>query len=622
MLRPERMSRVRILGMRKSMPSVIRSLHQAGVLEIREMDPSKIERDMPLPDYEGISGQLVRMRGLAAQLKQTPVGKSEKPLALREAMRLAGTLKIEPELGALKRGIEDARAELLQITALASQIRGIEPLDVDFSKLESGFLEFRAGTVAKKDAKGLLLRLAGADATVAQAPGGKGRVALLIAVGKGADITAPLEGAKFSEVPIGGIRGTPKKALAELAYRMEKVLREQARLDGILAEMSEAFYGQVAAIEEALKIEADRAEITSRFGKTEQAFAIEGWVPKSEERALKAMLEAKFPKSVSVLDAPDDGTAPTRLQNPGIARPFEAFMGLFSLPKYSEIDPTFILTFTIPILYGLIVGDALYGLISLGLSHLMVSRSKPGSMMHDFGKIWLYGAIPTILFGIAFDEYAGFTHEHLLGTKLYSGFHRMEGLSGLMLATLFIGMLHLAIGFFIGFLNERGHNTAHAIAKLAWIGVMAGGSVAVAALMFNAVPQLWGLGGLGLLAICAFLIFRAEGIVGLIEIPSLGGNIMSYLRIAAVGLVGVILAEAINGLVPKAPPPTLEGIAMFAFASLAYAGLHVGHTMLAMFEGLIQGGRLNVVEFFGKFYSGNGARYSPFSYVRKYTQDG
>lgn len=622
MLRPERMSRVRILGMRKSMPSVIRSLHRAGVLEIREMDPSKIERDSPLPDYEAISGQLVRMRGLAAQLKQTPVGKSEKPLALREALRLAGALKIEPELEALKRGIEDARAELLQITALASQMRGIEPLDVDFSKLESGLVEFRAGTVAKKDAKRLLLRLAGADATVAQAGSIKGRVALLIAVGKGADIAALLEGAKFSEVPIGDIRGTPKKTLAELACRMEKVLREQARLDGILAEMSEAFYGQVAAIEEALKIEADRAEIASRFGKTEQAFAIEGWVPKSEERALKAMLEAKFPKSVEVLDAPDDGTAPTRLQNPGIARPFEAFMGLFSLPKYSEIDPTFLLMLCIPILYGLIVGDALYGLVSLGLSYMMVSRSKPGSMMHDFGKIWLYGAIPTILFGVAFDEYAGYTHKDILGFELYSGFHRLESFPMLMLASLFIGMAHLSLGFILGFFNELEHSMAHAVAKLAWIGVMASGSLAIAAFMFNAVPQLWGLGGLGTLAICAFLIFRAEGIAGIIEIPSVGGNVMSYLRIAAVGIVGVVLAELINTFAPKGPAMTLEGILAFIAASLAYAGLHVGHTMLAMFEGLIQGGRLNVVEFFGKFYSGNGARYSPFSYVRKYTQDG
>jgi V/A-type H+-transporting ATPase subunit I len=619
MLEPERMDRVRILGMRSSMPAVIGSLHRAGVLEIREMDPGKIERDRPLEIYEEISAQLVRMRAIASGLKRVLGANKQAKLTLKGALKLAGTIKIEEELENVRKGIEGARSELEQIKSNERALREIERMDIDFSKLNSNLLAFRLGLVPQKGAKALVSELHELGATVAQSEAKSGDVALLVAVKKGEEIQSAFDASKFQEIPLTAIRTTPKKTLSELSGRKEKLAREQKRLEGILEEMSEVFYPQIIAIQEALEIEADRAQIATKFGKTEKLFVVEGWVPKSSSNWLKSSLEARFKESVHVLDAPDDGTAPTKLANPKIAHPFEGFMDMFSLPKYNELDPTLILFITLPLLYGLIVGDAAYGVISFLLAFLMVRGAKEGSMLKTVGMIWMYCAIPTLLFGIIFDEYAGYSHTVFTGAKLYTGFHRLTQLSDLMLISLIIGMVHLALGFIIGFQNERHHNMTHALGKLGWIPIEIGGVLLITVFMFGALGQIWGIAGAMLFIIGAILVYRAEGAIGLIEIPSLAGNIMSYLRLAIIGLVGVILAEIINTFAPKSPAFTLDGILIFLITALFYVTLHVAHTGIAMFEALIQGGRLNVVEFFGKFYHGNGARFAPFSYVRKYT---
>jgi V/A-type H+-transporting ATPase subunit I len=112
-----------------------------------------------------------------------------------------------------------------------------------------------------------------------------------------------------------------------------------------------------------------------------------------------------------------------------------------------------------------------------------------------------------------------------------------------------------------------------------------------------------------------------EGVIAAVEIPGLLGNVMSYLRIAAVGVGGVIIAEAINELLMPHFELTPGGIVMFIIITALYLAMHLASCMLAMFESLVHGARLNVVEFFGKFYKGGGTMFVPFSAKRVHTQE-
>jgi V/A-type H+-transporting ATPase subunit I len=256
----------------------------------------------------------------------------------------------------------------------------------------------------------------------------------------------------------------------------------------------------------------------------------------------------------------------------------------------------------------------------------MIKKSKPGSLLNQIAKIWLVSAIPAFFIGVAFDEFFGFTHTHLLelfgfeGIKLYDGLHRVSSITTLMLICIIAGMLHLALGFILGAINEWNHSRKHAIAKLCWLGVEISGFFLVAAGMFGAFSEFF-LPAAALFALSVAIMVLSEGAIAAVEIPGLASNIMSYIRIAAVGVGGVILAEAINELLLPRLELSLPGIFFFLVTLALYISLHAASCALAMFESFIHGARLNVVEFFGKFFKGNGIRFEPFAAKRVYSQE-
>jgi V/A-type H+-transporting ATPase subunit I len=247
--------------------------------------------------------------------------------------------------------------------------------------------------------------------------------------------------------------------------------------------------------------------------------------------------------------------------------------------------------------------------------------------MYNVSRIWMYSGVATLIFGIIFDEWGGFNHVQLLNyfgswvgvevlsEPLYQGFHRMKHILELVGLTAFVGMIHLAFGFAIGAINEWKHNKKHAMAKIAWIGVEIGmlltllpaiGLVAMPALMYA---------GLAVLVISVIALAITEGILGIIELPGLLGNILSYTRIAAIGIVGIVIAEILlNQFVIPLPEHGIFALLLLPLFLL----LHVVNAFIAMFESLVQGGRLNIVEFRSKFLHGGGEIFVPFSVKKEY----
>jgi len=189
-----------------------------------------------------------------------------------------------------------------------------------------------------------------------------------------------------------------------------------------------------------------------------------------------------------------------------------------------------------------------------------------------------------------------------------------------MFLCIIVGMVHLGLGFLLGAINEWGHSRKHAIAKLCWIGIEISGFLLVASFMFGALNE-FSAAALGLFALSIAGLVAGEGPIAAVEIPGIASNIMSYIRIAAVGVGGVIIAEAINELLLPRIELSPLGLVFFLITLAAYLLLHASSCILAMFESFLHWARLNVVEFFGKFYKGNGVKFSPFRARRLYTQE-
>jgi V/A-type H+-transporting ATPase subunit I len=349
--------------------------------------------------------------------------------------------------------------------------------------------------------------------------------------------------------------------------------------------------------------------------------------------------------------------APTRTTHRRPVHLFAYLTELISTPKYGEIDPTITIAITFPIFFGLMVGDIGYGIPFMVLGALGLRKCKSRewrsiSTMLLFGGIWatIFGFL---LFGEAFGMHfgpqwvlePGLTMEQLhaefpLGNELswssLLGFQlpslgvlsKLHDVKLLLYITIWIGFAHLLIGYLLGIYNETiRHGFKHAVFhKVGWTMILLGGASMFLFIIDMLIlskpvgfddPRM--LIGLALLLPGIIISFKGEGGQAILELPALMSNVVSYTRLAAIGMSKAGMALAFNMIAIEMVAP-IGGVAIIA----AIAIFIIGHLMifiLAVISAGIHGIRLHYVELFQKFYEGGGLMFNPLKIVRKYTSE-
>jgi V/A-type H+-transporting ATPase subunit I len=333
---------------------------------------------------------------------------------------------------------------------------------------------------------------------------------------------------------------------------------------------------------------------------------------------------------------------PVRLENAGWARPFQILLSLFAPPKYGNFDPTWTLAIFFPLFFGVIVGDIAFGLIfaliafslrrrgfagkSLSLGPLGIvippDALKPISTMIYWAASW------TIVWGYLYGEFFGTFLEYWPKAKpiFYTTLHkpagygwleialfRVEDFTPIILLSIAFGTVQILGGWVIRVVyGIKHHDMKHVYEG---IGMFAGISALVifasAFLTDNLNPIVNGVVGVGFV-IFFISVLLAKMPLMLIELVSNGGNILSYLRIFAVGLAAALVAKlatqlgfALADTLPIIGP--VLGILVGVFVHLLALVLKViGYTLQPL--------RLQYVEFYTKFgfYEASGRPYQPF----------
>ena len=190
-------------------------------------------------------------------------------------------------------------------------------------------------------------------------------------------------------------------------------------------------------------------------------------------------------------------------------------------------------------------------------------------------------------------------------------------------------MVQILFGYALGFVNEyRHHGLKTAVLhKASWVFVLLGG-VAVVWYVFpflltqnigaiSVANPLFAVGGVFFIA-GILMVIIGEGPMGIIELPALMSNILSYTRLLAVGLSSVGIALVINTIAGMIAATGIIGIIAAIPILLLGHGINV---LLGIIAPGLHALRLHYVEFFTKFYQGGGKIYNPFGYKRKYTED-
>ena len=339
---------------------------------------------------------------------------------------------------------------------------------------------------------------------------------------------------------------------------------------------------------------------------------------------------------------------PVELKHGKTVGRFTFFTKLLSTPRYNEIDPTITIAIFFPIFFGLMVGDVGYGIPFTILGLIGLKRCKSDEW-RGIATMLFYGGIASIffglflygdMFGIEFHsaEVGAISWETLLGVSLphvlfnigdfavQLGYVTKLGSVKLLLyACIWVGIAHLILGLIIGFYNTtiRHGLKAAVFEKLSWLLVMIGFAFGVLWAIENLITsQAMALDSNLIIALVLAIVgllmaVKAEGGTAIIEAPEVLSNVLSYTRIAAIGMSKAGMALAFNMIALEMIAP--GGGIMLVLGLLVFIIGHLMIFILAIISAGLHSVRLEYVELFNKFFEGGGVDFNPLKIVRKHT---
>ena len=668
MFKPYKMRKVVIAGSADLLERTIDSLFDLRCLHLIDFKKNVPDFNMgtPLKDAGPSSERLLKLRSAEKVLAVSPasgadiVGK-EGAVPVQEVEKdLDGVLKeIDSEIMIKWEARNECENQLRELDRKAEELGPFSDVPLKLEDYEPYLnLAVLVGTVRSDPGPALEKKLSGRGHEVFVTGHKEGHLMVLFVEKRAQDDALKvLLDHGFNEVKPPQGKGLPKAHLANLTAEKERLKKELADLDTELKDLSKGYAKSLLASEEHLRIKVEKAEAPLRFATTPNAFVIEGFVTEAGSDKLKnALSKATDDRLYIEISEPEkEEDIPVALRNPDASRPFEVLTNLVSRPRYDEVDPSILLFIGMPLFYGIMLGDVGYAIvlmvvIALGVMTRVFKFLGMGGAAPQLNAILFLCAIYSFVFGFVYNEFFGFeffNHSGLAsGTVVilpmvhYWEFTiprflafgptsfpivRFENVLALLKLTIWIGLAHITIGLIIGFRNKYvSHGLVHAICeKGSWLMILTGGVL----MFYFVLRDITGFEQLsygtaaevaGLIAImvgCALLV-KGEGAMGLMHLPSLISNTMSYARILAIGLSSTGIALAFNHM----------SITLFdsggVYIALGALVLFMGH-FTNMLLGILGPGlhslRLHYVEFFTKFYEGGGTPYSPFGTARRFT---
>ena len=364
---------------------------------------------------------------------------------------------------------------------------------------------------------------------------------------------------------------------------------------------------------------------------------IEGWIPENNVEATISGLKENI--GYVFIDTRKPGQAeepPVNMKNPAFLKPFEVIVNLFGTPKYREWDPTPIIAYSFAIFFGLMLGDVVYAALLMlfayrGLRILVDDPESEGFKLFQ-RIIYISGGVALII-GLLTGSYLG-------------DFYRFFGIESLALAraiqtifsdpvlfiglSLVIGLVHINIAHVLALLrgiregqkaivpNKAGLFMLQ-IGAVPWImHVILGMNIPLLTEQIYSILLYVAILGVVLIVVSSLIEKGAflGGIFWLFDLTGILGDVMSYARLAGVGLATYYLAYCFNLMAELLSQMMPAGIIRAVLGTLIFiVVLLIGHVLNLALSGItcfVHSLRLCFVEFMFKFYEGGGTRYSPF----------
>ena len=660
MFQPKPMTHLLIAACKEQMASVVTELYRHRVFHITDfVDQGKkgyegVKLGTPMEEANETSVNLLKIRSIENTFQTSPQTQFDVPVRPADEIRNIVNKElpsIEAEVSQLTAKRANAETKIREYEQRITELKPFELIPADL-ELYRGYesLSVYAGHI-NNDVEFNFP----SEKYFVPAKEGNFIVAFVENV-HAADAEKLLSDAGYTGVALPNENGSVENAVEKYNSELTAMRIELEEINDKIEEAKAKYTDLLAACDEVLSCDVERAEAPLRFATTDEAFVIDGWVPVDKVAKLDAGLNQATSGKVYITVDDEDinyDEVPVEYKNPSIAKPAEVLMDLYARPKYKEIDPTIILGIMFPLLFGVIVGDVGYGLIYLILT--LVLR-KTLMRLGEMGKKSvgiLFGASgTTILFGILYSEFFGvsFPWDPIMFMRhmpIGGGSHIPQVVE-MLIVSVALGIVYICVGRVFGMINHarmdsKGpHRTKAILSSFGWLILFIGMLVLLISVIdLNCIfklafplPYLSGVAGiLGLIGsivlIVAGIVFIAiENPLDLMEIPTnLLSHMLSFCRIAAVGLSSVAIAMVVNYLAtaffikPALANMSFTGILLILVGVIVLIIGHALNVALGVIGGALHPVRLHYVEFFTKFYNGGGIIYKPFGLKRKFSEE-
>jgi len=441
----------------------------------------------------------------------------------------------------------------------------------------------------------------------------------------------------ITDFDFGDLSGYPKDILTSLKNEEKNIEKEKKQTISHLRVFAEEQLSDLLALREEIKFERVRKEISKNFAKTDSTYVINGWIlEKNENKVENAISDVSKYHVICNFETPsvNPDDPPTYLETPKWAESFRGLLSMFATPKYNELNPTIIMGIFFVLFFGVMLGDAGYGLTILFLSLFGYFKfSKYSEMIGSFSFMGIWLGLTTTVVGLLTNSFFGdFISRFIYGNPelpLYS--LTVAGLNlpaeplkdplTILSIALILGLIHLNVGIILGLYQsyKRRDFKEMLTERFCWIPLQLGGGLLIGHFILDWQISTTSMYVSGIMVIVGIiLLFISKGPIGFFDITGYVGDWLSYARLLALGLATAGMALAFNvvsQLIPNMIP--VVGIILLPILLII---LHVVNLALQALGAGVHSLRLQYVEFFNRFYEGGGHEFAPFKLNRKYTR--
>ena len=440
---------------------------------------------------------------------------------------------------------------------------------------------------------------------------------------KGEEYTFPVDAVSAPE-------GSWKEAQATL----DEVDAKISAVKGILLKYKEAIpQMQTRCEKELTDLDMYLAAAATESAAENMLSVLEGFAPIENDETLCSEFD-KMGILYIKEDAAQTDNPPIRLKNNKFVKMFESLTGMYGMPNYDEFDPTPIVSIFFLLFFAMCLGDAGYGLVLILVGLALKKGWVKISMFDGIGGLIATLGAATAVVGGALGTFFGMSIINLVpeGTAAWD-YYKFVGsniptpmgeLPFQMLLALGIGVFHICLAMVIkavGYTKRLGFKEN--LATWGWTLLIVGGVIVAllgAGKLLSAAAIKWAVIAIGAISALGIYIFNTPGRNPLINVGAglwdtynmatgILGDVLSYIRLFALGLAGGILGAAFNDLGKMVLG---DGGVNWVFFILILLVGHVLNLLMSCLGAFVHPLRLNFVEYFkNSGYEGKGKIYNP-----------